>query len=97
MKKNEDIEELLARLRELYGAESIAPYGDGGDPESAGFRIHGIAATFSVISGRNLPRDHYNIQIDSCPPESLDLIYTNRAISLWDFLELVSELKRGAH
>jgi hypothetical protein len=88
-KKTEDIEELLEGVRELYGTHSIEPYGDWDDPCSVGFRIRDIPATFSVIVEDRLPERHYNVQIESYPPQDLDYLYHERAVSLWRFLELL--------
>jgi len=55
----------------------------------AGFKIRGIPATFSVLSEDRLPDRHYNIQIESYPPQDLSYRYHARAISLWRFLELI--------
>jgi hypothetical protein len=35
-----------------------------------------------------LPERHYNVQIESYPPQDLDYLYHGRAVSLWAFLEL---------
>jgi hypothetical protein len=86
-KKTEDIEHLLGGVREAYGTHSIEPYGDWDDPRSVGFRIRAIPATFSVIVEDGLPERHYNVQIESYPPQ--DYLYHDRAISLWRFLELL--------
>jgi hypothetical protein len=40
---------LLNGVREANGVHSAEPYGDGDDPQSVGFSIRGIPATFSVI------------------------------------------------
>jgi hypothetical protein len=87
--KTEEIEELLAGVREAYGAHALEPYGDWDDPQSAGFKIRGIPATFSVLSEDRLPDRHYNIQIESYPPQDLSYLYHARAISLWRLLELI--------
>jgi hypothetical protein len=88
-RKTEDIEELLDVVREAHGSHSVVPYGDWDDPRSVGFRIRGIPATFSVIVEGRLPERHYNIQIESYPPQDLDYLYQNRALSLWGFVELL--------
>jgi hypothetical protein len=88
-RKTEDIEELLDVVREAHGPHSVVPYGDWDDPRSVGFRIRGIPATFSVIVEGRLPERHYNIQIESYPPQDLDYLYQNRALSLWGFVELL--------
>lgn len=87
--KTEELKELLDGVREAYGAHSIEPYGDWDDPLSVGFRICGISATFSVIVEDRLPERHYNVQIESHPPQGLDYLYDERAVSLWGFLELL--------
>ena len=89
-RKTEDIEELLDGVREACGAHSIEPYGDWDDPRSVGFRIRGIPATFSIIVEGRLPERHYNVQIESYPPQDLDYLYCDRAVSLWEFLDLLS-------
>ncbi len=83
--KTEELKELLDGVREAYGAHSIEPYGDWDDPLSVGFRICGISATFSVIVEDRLPERHYNVQIESHPPQDLDYLYDERAVSLWGF------------
>lgn len=88
-RKTEDIEEVLDGVRELYGPHSIEPYGDWDDPRSAGFRIRGIPATFSVIAEDRLPERHYNVQIESYPPQDLNYLYHERAVSLWALLDLI--------
>ena len=88
-RKVEDIEELLNGIRELVGEHSIEPYGDWDDRRSVGFRIRGVAATFSVIVEDLLPERHFNVQIESYPPQDLDYLYHNRAVSLWRFLKVV--------
>jgi len=60
-RKVEEIEELLNSVRELVGEHSIQPYGDWDDLRSVGFRIRGVAATFSVIVEDRLPERHFNI------------------------------------
>jgi hypothetical protein len=55
---------------------------DWDDPRSAGFRIVGIPATFSVIVEDQLPAGHYNVQIESYPPQDFDYLYHKRAVSL---------------
>src|SRR5215469_16179727 len=87
--KAEEIEELLDGVREAYGTHALEPYGDWDDPRSAGFKIRGIPATFSVLLGERLPNRHYNIQIESYPPQDLSYVYHARAVSLWRFLELI--------
>lgn len=87
--KAEDIQELLNGVRDLIGERSIEPYGDWDDPRSVGFRIGGVPATFSIISEERLPERHFNVQIESYPPKDMDYLYTERAVSLWSFLELV--------
>ena len=87
-RKTEDIEELLGGVREAYGPHSIEPHGDWDDPRSIGFRIRGIPATFSVIVEDRLPERHYSIQIESYPRD-LEYLYYRRAVSLWEFLELL--------
>jgi len=87
--KAEDIQELLDGVRELIGERAIEPYGDWDDPRSAGFRIGGVPATFSIISEERLPERHFNIQIESYPPNDMDYLYNDRAVSMWRFLELV--------
>ena len=92
-RKTEDIEELLNGVREAFGPHSIEEYGDWDDPRSVGFRIRGVAATFSVIVDDRLPKRHYNVQIESYPPQDLDHLYHDAAISLWaclDLLKLIS-------
>jgi hypothetical protein len=88
-RKTEDIEELLDGVREAHGVHSIEPYGDWDDPRSVSFRIHGIPATFSVIIDDRPPERHYNVQIESYPPQDLDYLYHDRAVSLWGLLELI--------
>ena len=89
--KTEEIEELLDGVRQAYGADAIEPYGDWDDPRSAGFKICGIPATFSVLSEDRLPDRHYNIQIESYP-QDLGYLYHARAISLWLFLDLLRRM-----
>lgn len=88
-RKTDTIEELLDGVRELVGAHRIEPYGDWDDQRSLGFRIRGVPATFSVIVQERLPERHFNVQIESYPPQDLDYVYHDRAVSLWAFLELV--------
>lgn len=87
-RKSEAIEELLSGVREIFGDNSISPYGDWDDPRSVGFRIQGVGATFSVILEDRLREGHYNIQIESYPTDELDYLYAAKA-SLYDFLEIV--------
>jgi hypothetical protein len=87
--KIEHIEELLREVRETYGPHSIEPYGDGEDPRSVGFRVCGISATFSVIAEDRLPEDHYNVQIESYPPQSVDYLYHAWGVSRYRLLELI--------
>lgn len=86
--KIEEIEELLDKVREMFGPHSVEPYGNGDDPTHVGFKIRGIPATFSVIAGSRLPNWHFNVQFESYPPD-LDYLYHNGAMSLWDLMELL--------
>jgi hypothetical protein len=90
--KTEEIAELLDAIRREFGPDSIEPYGDYADPLTVGFRVRGIPATFSVITEDRLPERHYNIQIESYPPLSVDYLYINRAISLWSLVDLVKRM-----
>ncbi len=90
-RKVEAIEELLNGVREIFGVHSIRPYGDCDEPESVGFMIEGIKATFSVLVEDRLAEGAYNIQIESCPPG--DYVYAD-IVSLPSFLEL-AELVSG--
>jgi hypothetical protein len=78
---------LLSGVREIFGSDSIRPYGDWDDPQSVGFTIRGVQATFSVILEDRLPEGHYNIQIESYP-DNFDYFYAGR-VSLYDFLDLI--------
>jgi hypothetical protein len=88
-RKSEELEELLSEVRDACGTDVIEPYGDRDDPTSVGFKIRGIQATFSVITEDRLPQRHYNVQIESCPPQEFDYLYHERAVSIWRFLDLV--------
>jgi hypothetical protein len=65
------------------------PDGNSDDPLDVGFRIRGIPATFSVITEARLPKSHFNIQIESYPPEDMDYLYHDQAISIWALLDLI--------
>ena len=91
--KTEEIAELLDAVRKEFGPDSIEPYGDYGDPLTVGFRIRGIPATFSVITDQHLREQHYDVQIESYPPQDMDYLYRDRAISLWAFLDLVKQMR----
>src|SRR5262249_38784364 len=69
-RKSEDIDELLEGVREVVGQHSIEPYGDWDDPQSVGFRIRGVPATFSVLVVDRLREQRFNVQIESYPPGS---------------------------
>jgi hypothetical protein len=87
--KAEDIQELLDSMREIIGERYVEPYGHWDDQPSVGFRITGIAVTFSVLSEERLPDRHFNVQIESYPSKNMGYFYSAQAVSLWRFLELV--------
>jgi hypothetical protein len=90
--KGEAIGQLLDAVREAYGIHAIVPYGDWDDPRSVGFRILDIPATFSAIAEDRLPEWHYSIQIEWYPPQDMLYLYTDRAVSLWGFLDLIKRM-----
>ncbi|MFN7922177.1 MAG: hypothetical protein U0Q16_18890 [Bryobacteraceae bacterium] len=90
-RKSEEIENLLDRLRDVYGDHSLEPYGDWDDPTSVGFRVSGIPVTFSVLTPDDVQRGRFDIQIEKYPPGG-DYLYCDPAVSLPEFLELVKLL-----
>ena len=92
--RNPDVLRLLAALRERYSG-AVTPYGtsDESDDEEAGtgFRIDGIAATFSAICPPSPSAGNYDIQIESYPPG--DYLYQGN-VSLEDFLRLIEEYRQ---
>ncbi len=92
--KSGDIEAVLEAVREMHGEHSIVPYGDLDDPSSVGFRILDVPATFSVQVTDRLPKLHFNVQIESYPPD-FDYLYHARAISLWDLLDVIKTISSG--
>jgi hypothetical protein len=79
---------LLAKLREKY---FLAPYGgDSEDGHGTGFKIAGIAATFSVHTrDGTLPEGTFDIQIEGVPPG--EYLYAN-VVSLETLLTLVERM-----
>jgi hypothetical protein len=79
---------LVAALRMYYG-DRLHPYGSTFEEEHGfGFTIDGVRAIFSATTmDATLPRDHYDVQIESRPPG--DYIYTAQ-VSLQELLSLIS-------
>jgi hypothetical protein len=85
------IQSLLLTLKEIYGADRIIPYGtDANEKHGTGFRIAGVAATFSVTTrDGSLPEETFDFQFESYPPG--DYIYVG-VVNRDDLLRLVEQM-----
>jgi hypothetical protein len=88
---SKEIEKLLKRIHEIYGRNTIRPYGTSSDEiHGTGFVIKSVPATFSVHTQEGqLPPDQYDVQIESIPPG--DYVYTD-VVKLEAFIDLVEKI-----
>lgn len=91
--KDPAIVQLLAKLESRY-PKKVTPYGTSEEEESGtGFRVEGIAATFSAILLPDTPKGYLDIQIESYPPGAY--IYQDE-VTLDQFLGMIEEYRSEA-
>jgi hypothetical protein len=84
------ISSLISKLKETYG-DAYTPHRTSEDEEDGtGFRIAGIAATFSVLCDDEVPAGQYDVRVEADPAD--DYAY-NGIVSLDELFQLIEKYR----